>query len=338
MDTALVGGQPTLDMFIREERFANALNFLHSIPRFDRRKINYIAQRQADDSVREYETIYDGVRYTIRVTGASIKRLNKDGSVETVIVWPSDREEKVEMAILKIASEGGISEIKTDSISGYGCYFSLFRVRKLTGMNANAIKEAIEVLHKSNLEITHTLIEGDGTVVVDDMSSTFLPIRHMSKIVGKRNDKCHVIFHPAVRSAIDSLAYRPYLYDKTESHNKGLTRYLHKRLIIRYTTDVLNVDYSFNLRNIMNDFGKVTISESVDVERLRNLARDMNTSLRELSASQVIKPSFVKKAIKDGKGEIVDYTYLVSATPEFAEEQRESTAQEGKIRRQAAIS
>jgi hypothetical protein len=308
-----------LSLFLQGTEFSNALNFLQVIPRWDRRKCNYIVSSNPEDQIRVYDTKYNDAQYQIRVTGAPIQRFDKKkGSKQWVNMWPGDREEKVESAILKIAASGGISNIVDDNYKGYGCYFSIFKIRELTGMNALDIKEAIEIMNKSTLEIEDV---SPNRKRQDLLSATFLPVRYVSKTTGSTNDKCYVIFHPAVMKAIDSLQYRPYLYKDADMHKKGLTKYIHKRLIVKYTYASESTSYNFSLRTLMNDFGRLPKSEIVDAKDIKNRARDVRVALIELRDAGVIKGDFTSKNIKGDDGRSVDVTYVVSATPEFVKKQ-----------------
>lgn len=299
--------------------YSNALNFLQIIPRFDRRKISYSLMKDVENPVREYKTEYDNKLYTVRVTGASVARKNpKTNKVENVLVWPSNREEKVEAAILKIATNGGISEIKSKGYSGYGCYFSIYQIRDLTGMHPTDIKEAIDIMNKSNLEIE------SQSNAKETLSAPLLPVKYVSAQTGSRDDKCFVIFHPAVMVAINSLSYRPYLYEAAEQHKKSLTKYLHKRLIVRYTYADEGKPYHFSLRKIFNDFGKVPVDESLEIKKLRNLLRDMRISLQELRDCDIILPNFTSVSKRNDEGDICDYEITIQASPNFIKEQKKS--------------
>ena len=298
--------------------FSHALNFLNFIPRFDRRKINYELTRTCEDFERSFITVYDKSEYKIVITGATLTKVDKKTGVsKKIVMWPGTREEKVETAILKIATNGGIQSSESASGKAYGCYFSIYQIRDITGMHQDDIKDAIEVLNKSNLDIKH--LEGEGSI--ESMSATFLPIKYVSQKTGSRNDKCHIVFHPAVMQAIDSLAYRPYEYELAEKHNKSLTKYVHKRLISKYTYASPKKSYHFKLRTLINDFGKIPSQENITVNVLKNLRRDMRITLNELVDCEVIAPKWDCETIKDNQGEIINYKFTVLATPKFAKQQ-----------------
>jgi hypothetical protein len=313
-----------LSRFTQQAKFSNALNLVHTIPRFDRRKQNYRLQHESGSAVRTYVTQYLDSEYTVKVTAASVLRKNSTSKVmENVLIWPGDREEKVEAGILKLAAGGGISRIDSQGQSGYGCYFTVYALRKLVRMNADEVKSAIEVLNKSILEISSVTKTEKGNNT-SDMSASFLPVKYLSKVAGSHSEQCWVIFHPAIMVAIDSLQYRPYLYSNASYHKKGLARYLHRRLIIRYTYASIDNTYNFNLRTLMNDFGKTPRYEPISFITLRNLARDTRLALLDLASSFVIMPNFTVESKVDDAGNINDYKYVVSATPEFTKQQKES--------------
>lgn len=299
--------------------YSHALNFLNSIPRFDRRKINYELTRVCEDFQRTFITIYDKAKYKITITGATITKVNKNtGAKDRIVMWPGTREEKVESAILKLAANGGITPPTLTGVRSYGCNFSIYQIRDITGMHQDDIKDAIEVLNKSNLDIK--LVSGEDSS--EAMSATFLPIKYVSEKVGSRNDKCNIVFHPAVLRAIDTLGYRPYEYELAEQHTKSLTKYMHKRLITRYTYASPNKSYHFQLRNLINDFGKIPSEESIEIKVLKNLRRDMRITLNELVDCEVIAPRWTCQTIKDNQDNIINYKFEVLATPKFAKEQK----------------
>lgn len=314
-----VNGNHQLGLFTQSEAFSNALNFLHTIPRYDRRKENSTPQSDVADNVRVYNTDYCDNEYEISITGASTKRLNpKTGKTVSYVTWPGNREERVETAILKIATSGGIKAINAGSFNGYGCYFSIYQIRDITGMNAGDIKQAIEIMNKSVLEIKNL---GTST---ESWSAPFLPVKYVSETIGSRNDKCYVLFHPAVMSAIDNLKYRPYLYEVADNHKKGLTKYFHKRLIIKFNYANSSNFYNTSLRRLMNDYGKVPRSEIITADQLKNLTRDIRISLKELVDCDIVLPNFLLTPVYDGENNMIDRTIVVRATEAFIKQQRQS--------------
>lgn len=325
-----------LPLFNQKDNFSNALNFLQTIPRWDRRKSNHCLQKDAENAIRVYKAEYNNQEYKISVTGASINKVNKKtGKTESHLIWPSNREERVEAGILKIAASGGINDFNTDTVNGYGCYFSIYALREVTGMNASDIKEAIEIMNKANLEIEIENPPHNKEKEHESWAAPFLPVRYLSKKIGVKNDKCFVVFHPAVMTAIDSLQYRPYLYGKADAHKKGLTSYLHKRLIIRFTYAAENRTYNFTMRRILNDYGILQAEEELTIQTIRNRCRDIRTTLKELVSSDIIMPNFTCKPNKDDNNEICDYVFEVSATASFIKEQKHSSHLLNKIKEKA---
>lgn len=331
-----VDDQKQLAFFYRGEDYSNALMFLQTIPRFDRNKENSVPQKEVNDSIRVFQTEYNKTEFEISITGAATNRLNpKSGKVETFITWPGSREERVETAILKIATSGGLRSINSGSVSGYGCYFSIYQIRELTGMNANDIKQSIEIMNKSNLEIKQVSNVNKQQERSESWSATFLPVKYVSQVSGSRNDKCYVIFHPAVMSAIDNLKYRPYLYEIADSHKRSLTKYLHKRLIIKYTHANQENSYNISLRRLFNDFGKIPYKDEVSIEKLRNLVRDCRASLKDLVDHDVIMKNYEMNKVLDEFGKLIDMTIIVRATSSFIDQQIKSNHMVKKMQKNA---
>jgi len=320
-----------LSLFVhRDEIYSNLFPKFHSAPIYDRRKSNYNWAIENIDATHRFITRQEDVDYEIRVTGASIQRYNdKTKRKENVIFWPGDREERVVDAIMKIASNGSIDKINSKSMTGYGAYFTVYMIRQLTGMNARDVKEAIEILNKSNLEI---ICKENGQ---EELSASFLPVKYISSDKsGRRDDKCYVIFHPAIMAGIDSLQFQPYIYDYSEIYNGSLSRYLHKRLVLRFRYAKDKETYHYRLRSAINDYGKFPESMSITYSQLRNLARDMNVSLRALVDNEVIKPDFSCSPIRNSKSVIVDYKYTVSSHPRFSSHQKTVNGMAKRIRNQ----
>lgn len=327
---AIQGSQcEQLTLFIhRDDNYSNLFPKFHSAPIYDRRKSNYNWAVDNIDATHRFITKQDNIEYEIRVTGASIQRYNnKSKRKENCIFWPGDREERVVDAIMKIASNGSIDKINSKSMTGYGAYFTIYMIRQLTGMNARDVKEAIEILNKSNLEI---ICKENGQ---EELSASFLPVKYLSSDKsGRRDDKCYVIFHPAIMVGIDSLQFQPYLYDYSEIYNGSLPRYIHKRLVLRFRYAKDKETYHFRLRSAINDYGKMPESKIISYSDLRNLCRDMNTSLRALVDNEVIKPDFSCSPIRDDKSAIVDYKFTVSSHPRFSSHQKTVNGMAKRIR------
>lgn len=301
------------------ESYSNLFPKFHSAPIYDRRKSNYNWASDGVDATHYFMTREGDTEYEVRITGASIQKYNPATKrKENCIFWPGDREERVVDAIMKIASNGFITDIKTQQgVNGYGTFFTIYMIRNLTGMHSKDIKEAINILNKANLEI---ICRANGK---EELSANFLPVKYVSSDrTGKRDDKCYVIFHPAIMVGIDNLQYRPYLYDYSEAYRSSLSRYLHKRLVLRFTYAKDKETYHFRLRSAFNDYGKIPEAEAVTYNQLRNMSRDMNVALRALADNEVIKADYSNNAIRNEKGDIIDYKYTVSGHPRFSSHQK----------------
>lgn len=300
------------------ENYSNLFPKFHNAPIYDRRKCNYDWASTGVDATHYFAMKEGDISYEVRITGASIQKYNpKTKRKENCIFWPGDREERVVDAIMKIASNGAVAELNTTNGSGYGALFTIYMIRHLTGMHAKDIKEAIEILNKAHLEI---VCRANGK---EELSAAFLPVKYISSDTsGKRDDKCHIIFHPAIIAGIDKVQYRPYLYDYSENYRSSLSRHLHKRLVLRFTYARDNETYHFRLRAAFNDYGKIPDSETISYSKLRNLARDMNIALRALAENEVVKADFSSSPIRDQQNNIVDYKYTVTGHPRFSSHQK----------------
>ncbi|GEK10804.1 hypothetical protein HUZ36_14420 [Pseudoalteromonas sp. McH1-7] len=302
--------------------YANAVEFLACIPRFLRKKKNWARFSEVDTAVVKFETTHDNIDYEIQMSPATIERKGKDGDTEEVFIWPGDREEKVEAAIMRIASDGGLLQAngryqRDDNRPVYGCYFSVHRIQKeleKIGKSAHPddIKEAIEVMSKSALQIRS--LSGNGQDV-QEFSSAVFPQKYISgKATGHRDDKCYVTFHPLLNAAIEAMRYRPYQFAQVEMQ-KGLSRYIHMRLMMRFTYAAAGKTYSLRVRKLLNDYGKLPASEVISRAQLNNCGRDVNSACNKLVDSKVLQ-KFTKTAIRKD-GEIVDYEITFYPHEEF---------------------
>lgn len=296
-----------------EMDYANAVEFLACLPRFLRRKKNWARFTEVETAVLKFETTHDHVNYEIQLSPATIERKNKEGKIEEIFIWPGEREEKVESAIMRIASDGGLLQQATRTHQSsnkkpiYGCYFSVHRIQKELekigkGAHPDDIKEAIEVMSKSALKIKS--LSGNGQDI-QEFSSAVFPQKYISgKATGHRDDKCYVTFHPLLNAAIEAMSYRPYQFVEVE-RQKGLARYIHMRLMMRFSYAADGRTYTLRVRKLLNDYGKLPSSETITRAQLNNCGRDVNSACNKLMSSNVLQ-KFTKKPIRKN-GEIIDY-------------------------------
>ena len=114
-------------------------------------------------------------------------------------------------------------------------------------------------------------------------------------------------------------------------HKGQLTRWIHKRLINKYTYASMSKDHHFR-------YSSLVMSGLLNAGRSHANRETVIKALNELVTSKVILDNYVAKPEVDERtGAITDVVYTVQCTPGFAEDQRTANSLKGKKLNQLRI-
>lgn len=298
-----------LDMFQlllpEEKRFSNTIELYDFIPKYFWGKAQRVAGAFLKSLEREFEC--KGSRYKVRVNPARIK--DADGEVRDH--FPSKREELVEDALRKFASEGqGL--FLDDQASVTFTLYQLQQELKTNGhsYNKDELKDALMICAQTSIVVTS---EDGTTVLVSNLFETLgLQTREDWQGQGQKT-RAFVRFNPLVTKSIKDRSFRLFNYETSMAYKSVIARQLHKRLAHRYTQASLSNTYSIMLTTIIRDFGLTAY------DRLSHNLRDVQAALEEMKEKDVILFYEVHKTLDPQKrNKVVDAKIVITPHPKFS--------------------
>lgn len=291
-------------MLPEERRFSNTIELYDFIPKYIWGKV----ERVNGEFLRaiEREFVCRNIRYKVTIDPAKIK--DKDG--KTRDYFPSKREELVEDALRKIASEGQGLFLDEQA----GVTFSLHQLQQELKRNGHSfskdeIKDSLVICAKAHLTVT---TEDGSSVLISSLFETLgLQTREEWEEQGQKT-RAFVRFNPLVTASIKNGSFRLYNYKTTMGYSSTIARQLHKRMAHHYTQASLVNPYEILLSTIIRDFGMTVYKKLPD-----NL-RDVLKALDEMKDKAVLVHYKVEKRIDEKqKGKLIDAKLTLSPHPLF---------------------
>lgn len=222
--------------------------------------------------------------------------------------YPSAREELVEDALRKIASEQSHGFLEAQES---GAVFTLHMLRKELQRRGHTLSyqevvESLDVMANCRIEISTA--DGSG----DYKSPILAGLLRVSRHHYREDPKARWVayFSPLVTRSIQALNFRQYDYHTMMLHSTQLTRWLHKRLAHNYINASLMQPYTILFTTVQRDSGLL------EYNRQRDAIRKIDESMLELRERQVLL-SFVKEDRRGERGRILDVAYTLTPNPKF---------------------
>ncbi len=272
----------------------------------------------------------DGIQYNgeLKITPAVVST-KQNGEEREFLVWPSDREEKVERALIRLASKGKIVKINFKSGIQYAVVFSMNELAqelKSVGqsMPYPQIKESLEALQGSKLSFKYSATDTKNSDVDDsfyESNMNFLSSLHFSGKKGQGgNIKCVACLNAFVHNMIDNLEYKGYYFNRAQELKRGLSRWMMLRLYHLWRYAAPGKTHHFRLLSIMAKYGSITGDEEISDNKLKALRRDMTTTMKDLIGKGAISDYSIENVKDDKSGKIIDYVYEMYPSDQFCEE------------------
>lgn len=263
---------------------------------------------------------FEGFQYKgeLDIVPAIIKGKDSD-----IVAWPSDREEKVERALVRLAAKGHITQINNGSGTRYAIHFYLAELNnELKSVNQSLsqpdLKEALLILAGSRLSFNYKTMKDDGDDESYEANIPYLGSIHFSNKKGKSQQRCVVFLNEYMAQQIETVTYKGYYFNQAQQFKRTLSSWLTTRLYTVFRYAAPNRTYSIRLTHAMIKFGSIE-SEDIPSSRLVAIRRNMTETMKDLiEAGILIKYEVESK--KDDNGNIVDYVYSLFPTPSFCDE------------------
>src|ERR1044071_8782123 len=259
---------------LEDKKYSHTIELYDFIPKYFWGKVERINNQFLPLLEREFSC--RGINYKVSIAPARIK--DKDGTVKDY--YPSQREELVEDALRKLASEGQSLFLDDQA----GVTFTLYQLQKeLESMghcySYAQIKEALSICVRTNIEIKTE----DGSNVIDSHIFDTVGLRTLDDWMGhEKKTKAFVRFNPLVTSSIKNRSFRQLNYEKSMSYKSVVARQLHKRMSHHYTQASVMNTYQIMLSTMIRDFGLTAY------QRLKDNLRDAKIALEEMKEKDVL--------------------------------------------------
>jgi hypothetical protein len=304
-----------LDLF-GDKRFSNTLEIYSSLPQYVWGKLQREHGKYLSIVKRQFE--HRGIAYTLEISPARI--IDRNGIEKEY--YPGQREELVEETLRKLMCEGqGIYVEKEAAV-----HFSLYQLenelrRTGHGYNKNEIKDALEILARTNIQLK----SDDGSYKV-----TFHPIEMLA--LRSREDSTHerafVQWNPLVTKSIDRGTFRQLNYEKLMAWRSVIARQLHKRMSHHYTQASILNTYHILLSTIIRDFGLTAYAQ------LRDNLRDVQKALDEMQVREVLLQYRVEKVFDARrKNRLADAKFTLTPHPRFVSEIIDANKRQGEVQK-----
>ncbi len=290
-----------------EKNYSNTIELYDFMPKYVWGKVERIQEKFLEPIEREFEC--RGASYKVRIVPARVK--DSDGVSRDY--FPGKREEVVEDALRKLATEGQGIFLDDEAAVTFTLY-QLQQELKRTGhtYSITQIKECLMVCVGTLLHLTDN---SEQAIFASSLFNTIgLQTREDWEGQGEKS-KAFVRFNALVTTSIRNRTFRQFNYEVSMGYQNVISRQLHKRMAHHYTQASLANPYSIMLSTIIRDFGLKTY------EKISHNLRDVEKALKEMMKSDVLL-NYEQNKIMDTKrrNKIMDVKISLVPHPKFISE------------------
>lgn len=316
------------------DALSNAIDLWDSIPRYSlpRKKQEEARLPGGFLPIRSIDFYYRGKSYTAHIRPARIELREKSGrpTGETIEYYPSAREELIEHALRKLASEQSAGFFDQPDYRS-GVAFTLYRLRQELAAQGHAmtyegLAEGLEILHYAQITILDPESDADDPSLI---SQSFLPALAKVNKKGRAADpsaKWFVQFHGLVTDSINRITYRQFNYQRLMQCSTQLARWLISQLVLKYTQASLLNSFEMRFSTIKRDSGLLN-----GYARIRDAVAALDDAwqeVRELGALQ----QTTKAEHRGSRGKLEDVIYTVYPSLKFVTEQKAANRRQSDAR------
>lgn len=251
---------------------------------------------------------FEGDMYKVTVTPARIT----DSAGNERDVLPGEREQLVEDVVRKFATEKLLLADQEQVRST----FHIYRIQKELSAHKHTfskseIKEALEILHKSSIEITR-LAPAGSKKPQPVLSAAAFPVLSFAD-QNNVDSQAYVQLNPLLAQAIKTLAYEQVNYNWLMQIKGQLPRWVFKSLSLLFSENGVNDMIEVKASDIATSFGSSR-------KRWRESLSEVGKAIRKLQELEVID-HFVTKDIKDGRVK-TDVIFSIRLSKRFMDDRR----------------
>ena len=306
------------------DRLSNAIDLWDSIPRYalSRKKQAEIRLPDGFLPIRKIDFYYRGKAYIAQIRPARIEARDKNGKLtgKTIEYYPSAREELIEHALRKLATEKYAGFFDQPNHSS-GVTFSLHRLRQELAAQGHAmtyygLAEGLDILHYSYISIVDPESDINNPNLI---SQPYLPMLAKVSKKGRSIDpeaKWFVQFHSLITDSINQITYRQFNYRRLMNCTTQLARWLVSQLVLKYTQASLSNNFEMKLTTIKRDSGLLS-----GYKRTRDSVVVLDEAWNEVIKLSAIH-SLHKFEQRGLRGQLDDVIYTLFPSAEFCAEQK----------------
>lgn len=302
---------------------SNAIDLWDSTPRYSIPRAKQDVMRLEGGFLPVYKTDFQhrGTSYGVQIRPARIEARDADGNPtgETVEYYPSSREELIELALRKLATDqnaGFHDQVNYRS----GVAFTLYQLRAELAERGHAmgyltLVEGLDILNLSNIRIT------DKTSNIKDpslISQSFFPVLikvNKEMLAADPDSKWLVQFHSALTVSINLVSYRQFNYARLMRCRLQLSRWLISQLVLKYVQASVGNTFTLLYSTVKRDSGLLNYNQQ------RDSIAALDDALEEIKREDVLM--HIKKEPRTGlRGKIEEVTYTLMPSTKFAAEQK----------------
>ena len=306
------------------DALSNAIDLWDSIPRYaiPRKKEDELRLPGGFLPIRTVDFQYRGKAYNAQIRPARLDVKDGDGrsTGATIEHYPSAREELIEHALRKLATEqyAGFFD-KPDYRSGVA--FTLYRLRQELASQGHAmtyqgLAEGLEIMHYAFLGVIDAESDPNDPSMI---SQPYLPALGKVNRKGRAADpdaKWFVQFHGLVTDSINQITYRQFNYQRLMKCSTQLARWLISQLVLKYTQAAITNSFQMRLSTIRRDSGLLN-----GYARQRDALAALDEAWAEVKELGAL--TNVNRSDELGtRSKVEDVVYTVFPSREFAAEQK----------------
>lgn len=257
-----------------ERDYSNTIELYDFIPKYFWGKAERIQGKFLEPLEREFG--HHKERYRVRITPARIK----DDDTTSRDYFPGKREELVEDALRKLATEG--QGFMMDGQAGvHFTLYQLIQELRRTGhiISLVQVKEALMVCVGTSIQLTDE--KGQAVFVSNLFEAVGLQTKEEWEGQGEKT-RAYIKFNWLITESIRTQTFRQFNYEVSMSYQNIIARQLHKRMSHHYKQASLNTPYSIKLSTIIENFGLTAY------EKISNNLRDVKKALNEMIEKDVV--------------------------------------------------
>lgn len=291
-----------------DHRKSNYTALFDLAPRYLQRAERKKDSAYLDGVYREFS--FNGEKYALSITPARI-RDSATGLERDEL--PGEREQLVEDVIRKLASDGLRLGTQDEVITTFTVYAICAELQKHRHtFSKSEVKEALQILHRSVIEITKIVAKGEKKQKAIVSASVF-PALYM-KDVDDPGSKAHVQLNPFLAQAIKSLAFEQVDYEWMMQIKGQMTRWLFKSMSLMLAGNETIPEF------MEIKASDIALNHGSQWSRWRDMLAQVHKSVTQLVDVHMIS-DFTSRDVMSGKKK-EDVIYRLRFSPKFIQDRR----------------